>query len=65
MKDEGKVITGRTCETRAGCFIGAYDAKTGNELWKFYNTPAPGEPGGDSWGNLPAAHQRPPHAHCG
>src|SRR5437588_4684848 len=51
---EGKVITGRTCETRAGCFIGAYDAKTGNELWKFYNTPAPGEPGGDSWGNLPA-----------
>ena len=22
-------------------------------LWKFYNTPAPGEPGGDSWGNVP------------
>jgi alcohol dehydrogenase (cytochrome c) len=51
---EGKVISGRTCETRAGCFIAAYDAKTGKEVWKFYNTAAPGEPGGDSWGNLPA-----------
>src|SRR5262249_9958142 len=51
---EGKVITGRTCETRAGCFIAAHDTKTGKEVWKFYNTPAPGEPGGDSWGNVPA-----------
>ena len=50
---EGKVITGRTCETRAGCFIAAHDARTGKEVWKFYNTPAPGEPGGDSWGNVP------------
>jgi len=50
---EGKVITGRTCETRAGCFIAAHDAKTGKEVWKFYNTSAPGEPGGDSWGNVP------------
>jgi alcohol dehydrogenase (cytochrome c) len=50
---EGKVITGRTCETRAGCFIAAYDAKTGREAWKFYNTAAPGEPGGDSWGAAP------------
>ncbi len=50
---DGKVITGRTCEKRVGCFIAAHDAKTGKELWKFYNTPAPGEPGGDSWGNAP------------
>jgi alcohol dehydrogenase (cytochrome c) len=50
---EGKVITGRTCETRAGCFIAAHDARTGREVWKFYNTPAPGEPGGDSWGDVP------------
>jgi hypothetical protein len=42
---EGKVITGRTCETRAGCFIAAYDARTGKEVWKFYNTAASGEPG--------------------
>ena len=51
---DGKVISSRTCETRAGCFISAHDAKTGKEVWKFYNTPAPGEPGGDSWGGLPA-----------
>src|SRR5271165_3430481 len=50
---EGKVITGRTCETREGCFIAAHDARTGREVWKFYNTPAPGEPGGDSWGSVP------------
>jgi alcohol dehydrogenase (cytochrome c) len=50
---DGKVITGRTCEKRVGCFIAAHDAKSGEELWKFYNTPAPGEPGGDSWGDAP------------
>lgn len=50
---DGKVITGRTCEARVGCFIAAHDAKTGKELWKFYMTAAPGEPGGDSWGNAP------------
>ena len=50
---DGKVITGRTCETRVDCFLSAHDAKTGKELWKFYITPAPGEPGGNSWGNVP------------
>ena len=50
---DGKVITNRTCETRADCFLSAHDAKTGKELWKFYNTPAEGEPGGDSWGKVP------------
>jgi alcohol dehydrogenase (cytochrome c) len=30
-------------------FIAAYDATSGKELWKFYNTPAPGEPGSDTW----------------
>ena len=36
MVAEGKVITNRTCETRAGCFISAHDAKTGKETvaWK-------------------------------
>ena len=51
---EGKLITGRGCSgSRAGCFIAAHDALTGKELWKFYTTPAPGEPGGDSWGSVP------------
>jgi alcohol dehydrogenase (cytochrome c) len=48
---EGKVISGRGCgKTRDTCFIAAHDALTGKELWKFYNVPAPGEPGSESWG---------------
>ncbi len=48
---EGKAITGKGCgKTRDTCYIGAYDALTGKEIWKFYNVPAPGEPGSESWG---------------
>ena len=53
---EGKVIGGMNgcgAETRRAECIMAYDPGTGKELWKFYTTAAPGEPGGDSWGNLP------------
>ena len=51
---DGKVITGRTCATtRIDCFIAAHDAETGKELWRFYVPAAPGEPGGDTWGDLP------------
>lgn len=50
---EGKVITNRTCETRVGCFISAHDAKSGKEVWKFYTTPAKGEPNGETWGEVP------------
>ena len=51
---EGQVISGRNCgDTRVFCFIAAHDAQTGKELWRFYTTAAPGEPGGDSWGKVP------------
>ena len=52
---DGKVISNRTCQQgkREFCFIAAHDAKTGKEVWKFYTTAAPGEPGGDTWGNIP------------
>jgi alcohol dehydrogenase (cytochrome c) len=50
----GKVLTGRNCgNTRASCFIAAHDAATGKELWRFHTTAAPGEPGGDTWGEMP------------
>ena len=43
---EGKVISGRTCNTeRKNCYISALDAKTGKEAWRFYTVPAEGEPG--------------------
>lgn len=50
---EGKVITGRACSKRESCFIAAHDARTGKEVWKFYTAAAPGEPGGNTWGNVP------------
>ncbi len=50
---DGKVITNRTCSRRIGCFIAAHDTLTGEEVWKFYTTAAPGTPDGDSWGRVP------------
>ena len=30
-------------------FLDAYDAKTGERVWRFWTIPAPGEPGSDTW----------------
>jgi alcohol dehydrogenase (cytochrome c) len=30
-------------------FIAAYDAETGEECWRFYTIPGPGEPGHETW----------------
>jgi PQQ-dependent dehydrogenase (methanol/ethanol family) len=56
----GKVISGRGCEPEgspAACVIMAHDARTGREIWRRRTIAAPGEPGGDSWGNLPDAER--------
>ena len=37
------------------CFIAALDAQTGKEFWRTSTIARPGEPGGDTWGNLPLA----------
>jgi alcohol dehydrogenase (cytochrome c) len=52
---KGMVVSGRACTYRfpTRCFIAAHDAKTGKELWRFNTTAGEGEPGGDTWGNLP------------
>ncbi len=34
------------------CFISAYDAETGKEVWRFYTIAKEGELGGDTWGKL-------------
>jgi alcohol dehydrogenase (cytochrome c) len=53
----GKIIQGlgpscmRYAEEK--CFISAYDTADGKLLWKFYTIARQGEPGGDTWGNLP------------
>ena len=52
----GKVISGITGCQRFwddGCFITAHDAETGRELWRTSTVARPGEPGGDTWGDLP------------
>ena len=52
----GKVIAGITGCSRYKddvCFISGHDAATGKELWRTSTIARPGEPGGDTWGDLP------------
>ncbi len=53
----GKIITGMTGCGRIPaadhCYISAYDAQTGQRVWKFLTVALAGEPNGDSWGGLP------------
>jgi alcohol dehydrogenase (cytochrome c) len=47
---DGKLIVGQSMgdwATRG--FIAALDPETGEELWRFYTVPAPGEPGSETW----------------
>ncbi len=30
-------------------FVAAFDAETGKQVWRFWNMPAPGEPGSETW----------------
>lgn len=53
---DGKIIEGLGgCDRykEEGCFISAYDAETGRQLWKFDTAAREGQPGGDTWGSLP------------
>ena len=52
----GKVIAGITGCSRYKedvCFITGRDAATGKEIWRTSSIARPGEPGGDTWGELP------------
>lgn len=57
----GKVISGRSCEPEGGpeaCVITAFDALTGQEIWRTRTIPAPGEPGDETWGDIPYEERR-------
>ena len=52
----GKIFSGRACEFKVpgeACVITAHDAKTGKELWRVHTIPKPGEPGNETWGDIP------------
>jgi alcohol dehydrogenase (cytochrome c) len=56
----GQVVQGengcdryKSQEKDQGCFISAFDPATGKLLWRFNTLARSGEPGGDSWGDLP------------
>lgn len=58
---DGKVISGRSCSPVDGprtCYIAAYDAENGDEIWRTGTIVHPDEPGGDSWGDLPYDERR-------
>src|SRR5262245_50197864 len=53
---DGKIITGRQCQPQAtneSCVVTAHDAKTGKELWRTRTIPRKGDPGDESWGDVP------------
>ena len=57
----GKVISGRSCMPQGGpdaCVVTAHDARTGEELWRRRTIPAPGEPGDETWGDVPFEERR-------
>ena len=52
----GKAVSGRGCMPAGGpdaCVIVAHDALTGEEAWRTRLIPGPGEPGDETWGNVP------------
>ena len=52
---KGKVVQGLARCERFGperCYISAYDAETGKQVWKFHTVAEVGERNGDTWGNV-------------
>ncbi len=52
----GKVLeglTGCTLYREENCYISAFDAETGKQLWRFNTVARDDQPGGDTWNNLP------------
>ena len=52
----GNIVSGMTgCQNYKNdvCFISAHDPDTGEQVWRTSTIARPGEPGGDTWGDLP------------
>lgn len=52
----GLLIQGFTNCSRlqpGGCFLAAFDVNTGKEVWRTHTIPKPGEPGDETWKDVP------------
>jgi alcohol dehydrogenase (cytochrome c) len=55
------IVNGKVIEGLGGCgqyreekcFLSAYDANTGQQLWRFFTIATTGNKGAETWGNLP------------
>jgi len=57
---KGLIVAGITgCQRYKNdvCFISAHEAQTGKEVWRTSTIARPGEPGGDTWGDLPLMYR--------
>lgn len=50
---KGKVMIGMVGRAAGGPSIVALDSETGAEAWRFFTIARPGEPGGNTWNDLP------------
>lgn len=56
---DGLAISGGACfGNRDNCYIAAHDVRSGKEAWRFHTTPAPGEPGDETWNGAPLANRQ-------
>ncbi len=57
---DGKIIVGMSgCYyINTGCWITAHDPDTGEEIWRRNTVPKIGEPGGETWGDVPNEQRR-------
>ena len=59
---KGKAITGTRCDPSSplvgGCYVTANDVRHGEEAWRMYVAAKPGEPGGDTWADVPLEQRR-------
>jgi alcohol dehydrogenase (cytochrome c) len=59
------IIKGRVVAGMSGCYyintrcwLAAHDADTGEEIWRTYTIPGEGEPGSETWGDVPMEDRR-------
>ncbi len=50
---DGVVMQGVNGQAPGGAYVVGLDAESGEEIWRFFSIARPGEPGGNTWNDLP------------